>query len=97
LSACIDDDNDYLSHPIEKEKHSLLEHSLSVALKAQELLSTTKFPSPEIGFYSGLLHDIGKLNPYYQILSRQNDHKEKKNKKNFVLYTSHFILHFLHG
>jgi CRISPR-associated endonuclease/helicase Cas3 len=90
LSACIDDNNDnndYLSHPIEKEKHSLLEHSLAVALKAQELLSTTKFPSSEIGFYSGLLHDIGKLNPYYQILFKtERSQREKKQEELRSIY-----------
>lgn len=63
-----EDDYEYLSHPINQGQHSLLEHSIAVASKAQNLLSLTKFQSSELGFYSGLLHDLGKLNPYYQIL-----------------------------
>jgi len=80
LSACIDnhDSNEnkesieFLSHPLEEEKHSLLEHSIEVALKSQELLSYTQFKNSDLGFYSGLLHDIGKLNPYHQIFFRTN-------------------------
>jgi hypothetical protein len=48
LCACIDNrdskndrtnDDEYLSHPIEQTKHSLLQHSIDVAMKAGQLLS----------------------------------------------------------
>jgi CRISPR-associated endonuclease Cas3-HD len=45
-----------------------LKHSIYVAERTRELLSYTKFQDSELGFFSGLLHDIGKLTPYYQIL-----------------------------
>src|SRR5437899_6430819 len=83
LSACSDNDaygkdanngmeavDEYLSHPIEEPRHSLLKHSIYVAQRTRELLSYTSFQNSELGFFSGLLHDIGKLNPYYQILFR---------------------------
>lgn len=63
-------EDEFLSHPIEEKKHSLLKHSIEVAERTQELLAYTKFQHPELGFFSGLLHDIGKINPYYQILFR---------------------------
>ncbi|MDR2719808.1 MAG: CRISPR-associated helicase Cas3' [Nitrososphaerota archaeon] len=44
----------------------LLEHSLKTAKKAQEL--TASLGLGDTAFYAGLLHDVGKLNPYYQIL-----------------------------
>ena len=69
---------EYLSHPSEGEgKHSLLKHSLQVASRARELLLYTKFQNSELGFLSGLLHDIGKLNPYYQILFRASKYERK--------------------
>lgn len=68
LSAYID--NEYFSHPVEETKHLLVQHSIEVATKTQELLSYTKFHNENLGYYAGLLHDLGKLNPYYQILFR---------------------------
>jgi len=52
----------------------LLDHSLKTAQKAHEL--TTSLDLGNTAFYAGLLHDIGKLNPYYQILfsTRQINH-----------------------
>ncbi|MCL4430572.1 MAG: CRISPR-associated endonuclease Cas3'', partial [Chloroflexi bacterium] len=44
----------------------LLDHSLKTARRARELASSLGFG--DTAFYAGLLHDIGKLNPYYQIL-----------------------------
>jgi CRISPR-associated endonuclease/helicase Cas3 len=66
----MDDEDEYLSHPIEEPRHSLLQHSIYVAQRTRQLLSYTRFQNSELGFFSGLLHDIGKLNPYYQILFR---------------------------
>ncbi|MCL2358353.1 CRISPR-associated helicase Cas3' [Candidatus Bathycorpusculum sp.] len=44
----------------------LLEHSLKTAQIAREL--TISLGLDDAAFYAGLLHDIGKLNPYYQLL-----------------------------
>lgn len=55
---------DFLSHP--KENRTLLkDHLCSVAKSAASLISKTKFPI-EPAFCAGLLHDLGKLNPFYQ-------------------------------
>ncbi len=99
LSACIDnhDSNEnkesieFLSHPLEEEKHSLLEHSIEVALKTKELLSYTQFKNSDLGFYSGLLHDIGKLNPYHQIFFRANksDREIVKSELNQIFESVH--------
>ena len=75
LSVCIDDE--YFSHPIEEKKHMLIQHSLDVATKTEYLLSRTKFHNEKLGYYAGLLHDLGKLNPYYQILFRTKNQKER--------------------
>jgi CRISPR-associated endonuclease Cas3-HD len=79
-----DNQDEYLSHPIEEPKHSLLQHSLEVAVKAGELLSKTDFQNPELGYFSGLLHDIGKLNPYYQILFRADRSKREAIQNDLV-------------
>src|SRR5262245_17101936 len=65
-----EDNNEFLSHPSDDGKvgHSLIHHSIGVAVKTRELLSDTSFQNPDLGYFAGLLHDIGKLNPYYQIL-----------------------------
>jgi len=59
----------FLSHPVE-ENTSLVEHSLKVAEKAKELISSTNFDKNvcDAAFYAGFLHDLGKLNPFYQNL-----------------------------
>jgi len=44
----------------------LFEHSLKTAQRARELAEDLGFG--DTAFYAGLLHDVGKLNPYYQIL-----------------------------
>jgi CRISPR-associated endonuclease/helicase Cas3 len=44
----------------------LLEHSLKTAYSAKEIAKGLDFETA--AFYAGLLHDVGKLNPYYQIL-----------------------------
>jgi CRISPR-associated helicase Cas3/CRISPR-associated endonuclease Cas3-HD len=43
-------------------------------------LSHTRFPNPELGFFSGLLHDLGKLNPYYQELFTTMESMMEKKK-----------------
>ncbi|MDR0373616.1 MAG: CRISPR-associated helicase Cas3' [Nitrososphaerota archaeon] len=44
----------------------LLAHSLKTARRAQKLASSLGLG--DTAFYAGLLHDVGKLNPYYQLL-----------------------------
>ena len=80
LCACIDDNFEFLSHPKEDEKHNLIRHLIEVANKTQDLLSQTKFDIAKAGFYAGLLHDIGKLNPFYQELfvTKKKAMKEKE-------------------
>lgn len=58
----------FLARPIDPKgiNSGLIAHSLNVARKAKDLLSETGLETA--AFYAGLLHDIGKLNPYYQIL-----------------------------
>ena len=57
----------FLSHP---KEHGIFlqDHLLKVAKMAASMVSKTRYPSSSVdaAFYSGLLHDIGKLNPYYQ-------------------------------
>jgi CRISPR-associated endonuclease/helicase Cas3 len=55
---------EFLSHPKEQGT-SLKEHLLAVARVGRDLVAKTKF-SPGSAFYAGLLHDFGKLNPFYQ-------------------------------
>jgi len=57
---------EFLSHPNDEKKHSLVNHLIEVAQKTKEILSQTNFNLDTAGFYCGLLHDIGKLNPFYQ-------------------------------
>ena len=62
----------FLARPkdLEGKNSGLLEHSLKTAHRAQEIASSLGFGDNfvDTAFYAGLLHDIGKLNPYYQIL-----------------------------
>lgn len=64
LSAC----TEFFSHPIQEEKHSLIDHLLEVAKRSEEIFLQACFKSPELAFYSGLLHDFGKINPFYQMV-----------------------------
>lgn len=70
----------FLSHPIYNVKHSLLEHSLAVAKKTREILDETNLNISNVGFYAGLFHDIGKLNPLYQIAFLETDEIAVKQK-----------------
>jgi len=58
----------FLARPIDPKgiNSGLIAHSVNVARKAKDLLFETGLETA--AFYAGLLHDIGKLNPYYQIL-----------------------------
>jgi CRISPR-associated helicase Cas3/CRISPR-associated endonuclease Cas3-HD len=80
----MDNEDEYLSHPIEEPRHSLLQHSIYVAQRTRELLSYTRFRNSELGFFSGLLHDIGKLNPYYQILFRTDKLKREAVQRELI-------------
>jgi CRISPR-associated endonuclease/helicase Cas3 len=95
---------DFLSHPKENGI-SLKDHLCSVAKCAASLISETKF-SQETAFYAGLLHDIGKLNPFYQEVfhadvncreSRKNLEKELEQKYErqhslFSAWAANFLL-----
>ena len=59
--------NEYLSHPIKRKKHLLIDHLLEVAKTSKKLFSQTNFSNKYLAYYSGLLHDLGKLNPIYQM------------------------------
>jgi CRISPR-associated endonuclease/helicase Cas3 len=78
----------FLSHPIFNEKHDLVEHSITVAKKTREILNETNLNISNIGFYAGLFHDIGKLNPLYQIafLEKSEDEVKKKIKELESIY-----------
>ncbi|MEW5841198.1 MAG: CRISPR-associated endonuclease Cas3'', partial [Thermoproteota archaeon] len=62
LSAFTDS---FLSHssgtPLER-------HLIQVAKTAESIMDRTRFESGRLAYYAGLLHDIGKLNPFYQEL-----------------------------
>ena len=79
-SACI---REFLSHPIEKEKHSLIEHLLDVGKTSRGLFLKTNFTNTSLAFYSGLLHDVGKMNSFYQEIF--HDAKDRKNTEKIAL------------
>jgi len=56
----------FLSRPMGSPNSGLIEHSLKTARSAREL--ATSLGLGGTAFYAGLLHDFGKLNPYYQLL-----------------------------
>jgi len=58
----------FFSHPSSEKKSSLIEHLITVAKRADRIFSESKFENDRTAFYSGLIHDIGKLNPLYQKL-----------------------------
>jgi len=82
-----------LSHPIEEKKHSLICHLLEVGKKSREIFSESNFKNSEIAFYSGLLHDVGKANPFYQILFNEKTNRvslEEDLQKKYVKQHSIF-------
>ncbi|MEM3290938.1 MAG: CRISPR-associated helicase Cas3' [Candidatus Micrarchaeaceae archaeon] len=50
------------------EKDDLIKHSIEVAQKAKELTANILNFNTKAAFLAGLFHDLGKLNPYYQII-----------------------------
>ena len=59
MSAC----TDFYSHPC----RLLQDHLRDVGRKSRELFADSKFGNTDMAFYAGLLHDLGKLNPWYQL------------------------------
>jgi len=59
--------NTFYAHPKEDGAPDLLNHCLKVAKSAKKLVSDTRLKVGNVSFYAGLLHDLGKLNPYYQM------------------------------
>ena len=74
LSACT---REFFSHPIKDKKHSLIDHLLDVGKKSENLFSQTSFVNTSLAFYSGLLHDIGKINPFYQEIFNEEKTEEQ--------------------
>ena len=71
----------FLSHPFDEDNSDLEEHLVYVAEETKSIIKTTKFGGENIGCYIGLLHDIGKLNPYYQKLFRLAEPERCNQKK----------------
>ncbi|MGC1709588.1 MAG: CRISPR-associated helicase Cas3' [Nitrosotalea sp.] len=74
MCACT---REFLSHPIEEPRHSLIEHLIAVGKKSAELFTETSFKNKNIAFYSGLLHDVGKINPWYQEIFNATQDRKK--------------------
>lgn len=70
----------FLSHPIFETRHSLARHSIEVAKKTKRILDETTLNISDLGFYAGLLHDIGKLNPLYQLAFLETNNYAVENK-----------------
>ena len=66
----------FLSHPTE-EGITLIDHSIKVAKKSKEIIEETRLDCKDAAFYAGLLHDIGKLNPFYQDVFHVEKNKRK--------------------
>ncbi|MBC8250576.1 MAG: CRISPR-associated helicase Cas3' [Candidatus Nitrosopelagicus sp.] len=78
MSVCT---REFLSHPIDQPKHSLIEHLIAVGEKSKELFAETSFKNQKIAFYSGLLHDVGKINPWYQEIFNAIQEDRKKTQE----------------
>ena len=74
MSVCT---REFLSHPIDQPRHSLIEHLIAVGEKSEQLFAETRFKNQKIAFYSGLLHDVGKINPWYQEIFNATQDRKK--------------------
>lgn len=58
-----------------------MDHLTSVAEKARQIISETGLKCTQEAFYAGLLHDIGKLNPFYQEVFHASNAQRKAVQK----------------
>lgn len=58
-----------------------MDHLITVAEKAKQIISETGLKCTHEAFYAGLLHDIGKLNPFYQEVFHASDAQRKTAEK----------------
>lgn len=70
---------EFLSHS--DEKADLIDHLLHVGKKSKDLYLHAKFKNPNIAYYAGLLHDLGKINPWYQLIFHNMKSKKDVNKE----------------
>lgn len=88
--------SDFLSHPKDNQNEAklLLSHLIEVGEKARGLCGETQFQrAPNAAYLAGLLHDIGKLNPFYQILFH-TDFRDRE-RKTQELHQSYLQQHSL--
>lgn len=80
---------EFLSHPINSKEESslLIDHLLKVGKTSEKLFSKMNFKNTRIAFYSGLLHDIGKLNRFYQEIFREPKEENRNKVKENALKT----------
>ena len=73
----------FLSHSKKNNRDEifLVDHLLCVANRSRLLIKDTKFDASDTAFYSGLLHDVGKLNPWYQLLLQKQNSEDELDKK----------------
>ena len=73
----------FLSHPKENNREAihLVDHLLCVAERSKLLIKDTEFNAIDTAFYSGLLHDMGKLNPWYQESFSPQSSNDEPNKE----------------
>ncbi len=76
----------------------LVEHLLEVGRKTEDLYGRSKFKNPCMAYYAGLLHDIGKTNPWYQSIFH-NEKSETDASKEYVrkhsVFSAWAIFHLL--
>ena len=70
----------FLSHPTDESDHLLSEHLLKVGDSTRKLLSEIEGIDGNTAFLTGFFHDIGKLNPHYQIPFRKGLGTDKNDR-----------------